>query len=330
MFTFTSPATRRDRRSRRVHLSVEGMEGRQLMTAGVLVGPAPAVDHATLIDGSLVGQTIGYLNQATTASDGVTVLQIRETNLFPQQFPYYVSVGTETMKVTGFQGTPNLNNVLAGNYPLMVQRDIYNRGPQAHAANTPIIFVSENAPPPVTVKAPPATPGGLTATAVSSSQINLSWYGVEGATGYAIYGWNGSSFILVDSTTATSVALTNLKASSTYYFKVAAFNENGTGLESNDVAATTKVAPPTAPVGFGVREVSKTQVLLAWSPEAGATSYGIYYYNTSTRVWAKFNTAYTNYIYVNVTAGAEYYFDITAINASGESAGAAYLGIRTT
>jgi hypothetical protein len=76
----------------------------------------------------------------------------------------------------------------------------------------------------------PAAPGRFTATAISTSQINLTWTPVAGATGYEVYYWNGSSFQPLK-TFAASVTSVNVTTSShaTYYFEVAALNASGVG-----------------------------------------------------------------------------------------------------
>lgn len=64
-----------------------------------------------------------------------------------------------------------------------------------------------------------ATPTGLTATAVSSTQINVSWSAVSGATGYDLER-NGSQILTNHST--TSYSNTGLTPSTTYTYRVRA------------------------------------------------------------------------------------------------------------
>ena len=58
------------------------------------------------------------------------------------------------------------------------------------AATGSLITLLNGPPLTGTVATPPAAPGGFTATAVSSSQINLQWNASAGATEYVIYQWN--------------------------------------------------------------------------------------------------------------------------------------------
>jgi hypothetical protein len=92
----------------------------------------------------------------------------------------------------------------------------------------------------------PAAPTGLTATTVSSSQINLTWSAVSGATSYNVYrsttaGGEGSTPIATG-ITATSWSNTGLAASTRYYYKVAAVNAAGTGAQSSEVSAITQAS----------------------------------------------------------------------------------------
>jgi hypothetical protein len=87
----------------------------------------------------------------------------------------------------------------------------------------------------------PAIPRGLTATAVSSSVINLSWNSVSGATGYKVYQGTSSSgtFNLATSTLNTSIVNNELPANTTVYYKVTAYNSYGESGYSSIASATT-------------------------------------------------------------------------------------------
>ncbi|MHB8648104.1 MAG: LamG-like jellyroll fold domain-containing protein, partial [Thermomicrobiales bacterium] len=90
----------------------------------------------------------------------------------------------------------------------------------------------------------PTTPTGLSATAVSSSQINLSWTASidnVGVAGYNIYR-NG---VLLTTTTGTTYSNTALSASTLYSYTVSAYDAAGnTSTQSAVVSATTQSATP--------------------------------------------------------------------------------------
>lgn len=80
----------------------------------------------------------------------------------------------------------------------------------------------------------PSIPTGLTATAASMSQINVSWNSSSGATGYDL---------VVDGVTVSNVSSpythSGLAASSTHTYKVRAKNSSGSSLWSLPVSVTT-------------------------------------------------------------------------------------------
>ena len=93
----------------------------------------------------------------------------------------------------------------------------------------------------------PAAPTGLVATAVSSSQINLTWNAAAGATGYEIeHSLSATSgFTVVATATTTSFSDTGLTAGTTYYYQVIATGGGIASAPSNTASATTTgTAPP--------------------------------------------------------------------------------------
>ncbi|MBD5434805.1 MAG: fibronectin type III domain-containing protein [Treponema sp.] len=88
-----------------------------------------------------------------------------------------------------------------------------------------------------------SAPTGLTATAVSSSSVELSWDSVNGATTYYVYKSESSSSStasVIGSTTSTSTTATGLKANTKYYFWVKAVNDTTISDYSSYGYATTK------------------------------------------------------------------------------------------
>jgi chitodextrinase len=89
----------------------------------------------------------------------------------------------------------------------------------------------------------PSAPTTLTATAISSTQINLSWTAstdAVGVTGYRVY--RGAT--LVGSPTATNYSNTGLSPSTAYSYTVRAVDAAGNeSAASNTASATTQAAP---------------------------------------------------------------------------------------
>lgn len=88
----------------------------------------------------------------------------------------------------------------------------------------------------------PNAPSGLSASAVSSSQIDLTWSTVSGADTYTVQVASNSAFSGATTTngiTGTSHSATGLDDAKTYYLRVRAVNETGTSGWSGAVSAKT-------------------------------------------------------------------------------------------
>src|SRR2546427_8647611 len=108
-----------------------------------------------------------------------------------------------------------------------------------------------------TTTPPPSTslgsPTGLTATATSASQINLSWTAPFGTiSGYAIErstdgGSTWSAIVSNTGSTSTTYSDTGLASATQYTYRVSAINSVGTSTPSSSASATTLVtsSPPT-------------------------------------------------------------------------------------
>jgi uncharacterized protein (TIGR02145 family) len=99
--------------------------------------------------------------------------------------------------------------------------------------------------------AAPATPTGVSCSAVSTSQINVSWNSVSGATGYYVYRCAGSgctptSHVLT--TSSNSWANTGLASGTTYGYRIRAYNSSGTSGYSSVASCTTQTANNTISV----------------------------------------------------------------------------------
>jgi fibronectin type 3 domain-containing protein len=91
-------------------------------------------------------------------------------------------------------------------------------------------------------RGPPTAPSGLNASAVSRTQINLSWTDNSSVEdGYKIWrspngatGWRQVGTVGVN---GTAFSDTTVVSGSTYYYRVNAYNENGDSAYSNIVRA---------------------------------------------------------------------------------------------
>lgn len=133
----------------------------------------------------------------------------------------------------------------------------------------------------------PSAPAGLSATAASASQINLSWTAVSGATSYTVYRSTDNitySSIATPSTNSYNNT-SGLSASTLYYYKVTATNGSGEGASSDAASATTQSsggsggggggASYTAPVVTATTTVVTTTTSVATSTAVVSTTVSV-------------------------------------------------------
>jgi parallel beta-helix repeat protein len=130
-----------------------------------------------------------------------------------------------------------------------------------------------------TIVVSPNAPSGFTATAVSSTQINLAWTigihadftRIQRKTGsYPVSISDGTN---VYNSTGTSHSDSSLSASTPYYYRAWGWN-NTTKLWSADNASahdTTQSGSVTAPLNFTATAASTSQINLAWTKGTNAT-----------------------------------------------------------
>ncbi|HZH75577.1 MAG TPA: lamin tail domain-containing protein, partial [Archangium sp.] len=110
----------------------------------------------------------------------------------------------------------------------------------------------------------PTAPSNLSASAASSSQVNLSWTGSTDNVGVASYNIyrsaNNSTFSAVASVSGTSHSDTGLASSTTYYYRVTADDAAGNeSAASNTASATTGAA--TSPAQGIINEILANEPL---------------------------------------------------------------------
>ncbi|QKZ13136.1 fibronectin type III domain-containing protein [Spirosoma sp. KUDC1026] len=185
-----------------------------------------------------------------------------------------------------------------------------------------------NAADATTPDAPPAAPTRLTATAVSNSQINLSWTdGSDNETGFELErSPDGTTWTKVADlpANATTYQNTGLTPNVWYYYRVRAVNAVGQSAYSNIADTSTPDVPPAAPARLTATTTSPTQVTLAWADlsnnesgfdiERGSSATG-----TFTKV-ADVPANATTYTDQNLADNTAYCYRVRAKNAAGNSA----------
>ncbi|SMH71441.1 exported protein of unknown function [Candidatus Nitrosotalea okcheonensis] len=185
----------------------------------------------------------------------------------------------------------------------------------------------------------PQSPTSLTATTISSSQINLSWTAPSNNGGSAITGYkierstdSGITWSTVVANTAsvsTTYSDSGLAASTAYTYRVSAINSVGTGSPSNTASATTQNAPvsvPQSPTNLTASAISSSQINLSWTAPSNnggsaITGYKIERSTDSGITWSTVvaNTASvsTTYSDTGLAPNTAYTYRVSAINSVG-------------
>jgi Glycoside hydrolase family 44 len=156
----------------------------------------------------------------------------------------------------------------------------------------------------------------------------LNWTGSTGATGYHVKRatTSGGPYTEIASPTAASYTDTGLANGTNYFYVVSALNAAGESANSSQASAMPVSTPPPAPtVPAAPASLAATagnqQITLTWAASSGATSYHVKRATTSggpyTQVAAPSAPNYTD---PSLTNGTTYFYVVSALNASGESA----------
>ena len=172
----------------------------------------------------------------------------------------------------------------------------------------------------------PDAPTGLVATALSSSQIALTWSDVEADTGYQVErspdgptGWT-----LIGTTVANDSAFTDtgLSGNTAYYYRVRATGEIAAGPYSAVASATTLNAPA-APTGLVATVLSPTSVRLDWSDHANnEIGFRVQRSSDGGSTWSNSGIASANattHTLAGLTSGITYHFRVRATGAGADS-----------
>jgi hypothetical protein len=173
----------------------------------------------------------------------------------------------------------------------------------------------------------PAAPASLTATAVSASQVAVTWAGVDGATGYVLQRSTdgGATWVQVATTSGTTTAYqdTAVTGGKTYAYRVLATNAGGASAASPAATVTTPaLSVPTAPSNLLAVQVASNKVRLTWTDtSANETGFRIEY-STNGTTWTLLTNVAANtttYTASGLRKNVAYSFRVSAYNAVGSS-----------
>jgi len=193
--------------------------------------------------------------------------------------------------------------------------------------------------------ASPPAPSGLTATAASTTQINLAWTAPQNATvtNYLVERCSGSSctnFAQTAVVTPTAYNDTGLAPSTSYRYRVRATLSNGTTTGYSNIAtATTLTAqdstPPSAPTSLIATAISASRIDLTWNAatdNVGVTGYRLERcQGAGCSAFAQIATpAGTSFSDTGLAGGASYSYRVRAADAAGYLGGYSNVSSATT
>jgi cellulose 1,4-beta-cellobiosidase len=172
----------------------------------------------------------------------------------------------------------------------------------------------------------PAAPSGLMATA-ANTQVNLTWTASATATSYNVKRatTTGGPYTKISSPTSPSFTDTGLTNGTTYFYVASPVTLAGESANSAEVSAkpTAPAQVPATPTGL-MATSANAQVSLTWAASATATSYNVKRSTTTGGPYTKVSSpTATNFTDTNLTNGTTYFYVVSAVNATGESANSA-------
>lgn len=163
-----------------------------------------------------------------------------------------------------------------------------------------------------------STTAALTATAIGTNQIYLSWNYFNSASQYSVLratSYSGT-YSVVATTSSTNYTDTGLSTGTTYYYRVEAVNSYG-AIDYSSIASATTYSS-SALTEFTAEAAGANQIYLSWPSVSSASYYRISrstsYAGTYTLLTMSNSNYYTD---TNVLTGIPYYYKLEAMSSAG-------------
>ena len=236
------------------------------------------------------------------ASDDTVELRWDSTNRANSYKIYRNTIFLDEIHTTSYTDTNDSNGLEPGTYAYIVSA-VNESGETNSSAVSAIVEI------PV-----PEAPTNLNLE-VNEDSVRLNWDAVEYAVNYKVYRDGSLVEEGIESTNYTDTNGDNGLEPGTYAYIVSAVNESGE-TNSSAVSATVEIPVPEAPT-VRISEIGEDYVTLSWDVVKYADNYKVY--RDSTFLYEGNTTSYTD---TNNNAGlepADYDYQVTAVNASGET-----------
>ncbi len=193
----------------------------------------------------------------------------------------------------------------------------YNNGGDSEHSNTISVKTLEN---------PPVAPVANDATDITQTSFTANWSSSTNADGYKLDIATDSDFTSFvtdynnrEVNNVTSVSVTDLNAGITYYYRIRAYNEDGTSPSSNEISVRTLTYPSSVPTNLSAKSCNDL-VTLTWDRSVGGDFdkyivYGDTSINPITRIDSTTNDiTNTSIVISGLENGQTYYFRVIAVN----------------
>lgn len=261
-----------------------------------------STDNADVADvkaagGLVTANSVGTATVTATAYNGVKVsckVEVRKAPTYAILNTNKISLATGTT-YTLVENTPgaysNPDNVVwssSDSSVVSVKKDYYNTAVvTARKAGKAVITIQtyngKTAECEVSVENV-GTVKNVTKTSFESDEVTLKWDKVSGATGYVIYYLNADrhkNYSKVKEVTSNTATITNLRKTTQYYFKVAAYVEKN-GERYEGAPTIKKTCTQADEIKNLSLDRSSDVIELSWSRVENATGYKIYRANEKT------------------------------------------------
>ena len=171
-------------------------------------------------------------------------------------------------------------------------------------------------------------PTSLSATAISSSQIDLTWTDNSSSeSGYTIEQSPVDNLHYTEIATIgpnmTFYSDTGLSGGTKYYYRVRAYNANTISGYSSEKNATTLSNTPVAPSGLRITTLQSNRIIIAWADNSNNETGFKIQRKGATGGYTDLTTTganVTTYSDTGLTDGTSYYYRVCATNTAGDSA----------
>jgi putative cell wall-binding protein/chitodextrinase len=275
--------------------------------------PADTTKPSVFITAPLSGAAVsGSVALAAAASDNVGVSRVE-----------FRVDGTLVLSDTAAPYAATWNAAAAAPGSHTITATVYDA-----AGNTSVATVSVTRPDTTA----PGAPTGVSAVALSTTSIGVSWTASSDASGineYRVY----SGGALRATVTGTSATVTGLVPSTSYSFSVVAVDNAGNvSGNSATASATTPSLPdttaPAAPTGVVAATLGTDSIRVSWSASSDAS--GIKEYRVSMNGALQVTVTGTSATVTGLAAGTSYSFSVVAVDNAGNVSGNSATASATT